>query len=270
MTHAHGDCRYWTSPRRPRCGPLIAAALSVDAARGGAGRPVLLVSSTYREAEELTAALQSLLGEEAVAYYPAWETLPHERLSPRSDTVGRRLELLRRLAGNSDLPRAADRGRAGAQRPAAASQGPWEPEADTPGRRRGDRPDRARGGPGRCGVHACRPGRAARRVRGTRRHRRRLSADRGAPRTRGLLRRHGRGDPLLLRRRPAVQRHRADRDHGLAVSRAAADRRRTRPRSRARRSTSRTDRDARQDRPGAPGRRHGGTVAGLWWTAWSC
>ncbi|HEX5908563.1 MAG TPA: hypothetical protein VFY56_16225, partial [Propionibacteriaceae bacterium] len=62
--------------------PLIAAALSADAARGGAGRPVLLVSSTFREAEELTAALQSLLGDEAVAYYPAWETLPHERLSP--------------------------------------------------------------------------------------------------------------------------------------------------------------------------------------------
>ena len=48
--------------------------------------------------------MQSLVGEEAVAYYPAWETLPHERLSPRSDTVGRRLELLRRLAGNSHLP----------------------------------------------------------------------------------------------------------------------------------------------------------------------
>ena len=84
--------------------PLIAAALGTEVERGGAGRPVLLVSSTFREAEELTAALQSLAGEEAVAYYPAWETLPHERLSPRSDTVGRRLELLRRLAGNSDLP----------------------------------------------------------------------------------------------------------------------------------------------------------------------
>jgi transcription-repair coupling factor (superfamily II helicase) len=83
--------------------PLIAAALSASAGGGGAGRPVLLVSSTYREAEELTAALQSLVGEEAVAYYPAWETLPHERLSPRSDTVGRRLELLRRLTGNSHL-----------------------------------------------------------------------------------------------------------------------------------------------------------------------
>ena len=84
--------------------PMIAAALSAAADRGGASRPVLLVSSTFREAEELTAALESLVGENAVAYYPAWETLPHERLSPRSDTVGRRLELLRRLAGNSELP----------------------------------------------------------------------------------------------------------------------------------------------------------------------
>jgi transcription-repair coupling factor (superfamily II helicase) len=84
--------------------PLIAGALSASTERGGAGRPVLLVSSTFREAEELTAALQSLVGEDAVAYYPAWETLPHERLSPGSDTVGRRLELLRRLAGNGDLP----------------------------------------------------------------------------------------------------------------------------------------------------------------------
>ncbi len=84
--------------------PLIAAALSSEPERGGAGRPVLLVASTFREAEELTAALQSVVDEEAVAYYPAWETLPHERLSPRSDTVGRRLEVLRRLAGNSQLP----------------------------------------------------------------------------------------------------------------------------------------------------------------------
>ncbi|MBV9292577.1 MAG: transcription-repair coupling factor, partial [Frankiales bacterium] len=33
----------------------------------------------------------------AVADYPAWETLPHERLSPRADTIGRRLAVLRRL-----------------------------------------------------------------------------------------------------------------------------------------------------------------------------
>ncbi len=69
-----------------------------------AQRPVLLVTSTYREAEQLTAEVASLLGEAEVAYYPAWETLPHERLSPRSDTVGRRLAVLRRLVGNDPLP----------------------------------------------------------------------------------------------------------------------------------------------------------------------
>ncbi|MEL4359403.1 transcription-repair coupling factor [Luteococcus sp. H154] len=68
------------------------------------GRPVLLVTSTYREAEQLTAELDSWLGADEVAYYPAWETLPHERLSPRSDTVGRRLAVLRRLAGKDQLP----------------------------------------------------------------------------------------------------------------------------------------------------------------------
>jgi transcription-repair coupling factor (superfamily II helicase) len=86
----------------PPMRPLIAAALAASTERGGANRPVLVVTSTYREAEDVTAALQSLAGEQAVAYYPAWETLPHERLSPRSDTVGRRLAVLRRLAGNAD------------------------------------------------------------------------------------------------------------------------------------------------------------------------
>jgi transcription-repair coupling factor (superfamily II helicase) len=84
--------------------PLIAAALAASEDRGGAGQPVLLVTSTFREAEEVTAALSSLAGEEQVAYYPAWETLPHERLSPRSDTVGRRLAVLRRLAGRAEQP----------------------------------------------------------------------------------------------------------------------------------------------------------------------
>jgi transcription-repair coupling factor (superfamily II helicase) len=86
----------------PPMRPLIAAALAASADRGGAGRPVLLVTSTYREAEDVTATLQSLVGEDEVAYYPAWETLPHERLSPRSDTVGRRLAVLRRLANKAD------------------------------------------------------------------------------------------------------------------------------------------------------------------------
>jgi len=84
--------------------PLIAAALAASEDRGGADRPILLVTSTFREAEELTAAVSSLVGDDQVAYYPAWETLPHERLSPRSDTVGRRLAVVRRLAGHDPEP----------------------------------------------------------------------------------------------------------------------------------------------------------------------
>ncbi|HET7013944.1 MAG TPA: transcription-repair coupling factor [Streptosporangiaceae bacterium] len=68
---------------------------------------VLAITATAREAEDLTTALGSLLpNPHAAAYFPAWETLPHERLSPRSDTSGRRLAVLRRLVNpDQDDPR---------------------------------------------------------------------------------------------------------------------------------------------------------------------
>ncbi|MGV1009229.1 MAG: transcription-repair coupling factor [Dermatophilaceae bacterium] len=66
--------------------------------RGSAAPAVLAVTATTREAEDLTQAIACYLGPDAVATFPSWETLPHERLSPRSDTVGRRLAVLRRLA----------------------------------------------------------------------------------------------------------------------------------------------------------------------------
>jgi transcription-repair coupling factor (superfamily II helicase) len=68
------------------------------AATARTGRVVLAVTSTGREAEDLVAALRCLLPADEVALYPGWETLPHERLSPRADTVGQRLAVLRRLA----------------------------------------------------------------------------------------------------------------------------------------------------------------------------
>jgi len=77
--------------------PMLAAALAT-ARPGGQPGIALAVTATAREAEELAAALGSLLGENLVGYFPAWETLPHERLSPRSDTSGQRLAVLRRLA----------------------------------------------------------------------------------------------------------------------------------------------------------------------------
>ena len=62
------------------------------------GTPLLVVTATGREAEETALALRSYLPAEDVAVMPAWETLPHERLSPRADTVAQRLSVLRRLA----------------------------------------------------------------------------------------------------------------------------------------------------------------------------
>ncbi|MEV7088365.1 transcription-repair coupling factor [Streptomyces sp. NPDC093085] len=79
-------------------GPAAARPFAVAALAREAGRPVLAVTATGREAEDLAAALRSLLDPDSVVEYPSWETLPHERLSPRSDTVGRRLAVLRRLA----------------------------------------------------------------------------------------------------------------------------------------------------------------------------
>src|SRR6185437_14396485 len=77
--------------------PLLSAALAAGSA-GGHGRFVLAVTATAREAEDLTAALRAFLPPASVATFPGWETLPHERLSPRSDTVGQRIAVLRRLS----------------------------------------------------------------------------------------------------------------------------------------------------------------------------
>ncbi|MCD6638794.1 MAG: transcription-repair coupling factor [Nocardioides sp.] len=66
------------------------------------GRTVLVVTATSREAEDLVEELGDLVDPDTVGYFPSWETLPHERLSPRSDTVGKRLAVLRRLRHPGD------------------------------------------------------------------------------------------------------------------------------------------------------------------------
>ncbi|GAA1247500.1 transcription-repair coupling factor [Pseudonocardia aurantiaca] len=84
--------------------PFVAAGFATHPDTGGAGRTVLAVTATDREAEDLGAAAADLLGQDAVAVLPSWETLPHERLSPRPDTVGRRLSIFRRLASPETSP----------------------------------------------------------------------------------------------------------------------------------------------------------------------
>ena len=69
-------------------------------------RPFLVATPTTTDAERLASDLQAFLGERdglpRVELFPAWETLPFERVSPNVETMGRRLRVLWRL-GNPDL-----------------------------------------------------------------------------------------------------------------------------------------------------------------------
>ncbi|MFK0401778.1 transcription-repair coupling factor [Microbacterium sp. NPDC090225] len=76
--------------------PALAGLL---AKRAAAGHPqaLLAVVPTGRRAESLAQALGSYIPDAEVLTFPAWETLPHERLSPSPDTVGLRLQTVRRI-----------------------------------------------------------------------------------------------------------------------------------------------------------------------------
>src|SRR5262249_24962619 len=69
-------------------------------------RPVLVAVPTAAEAERVAHDLTRYLGPDAdVELFPAWETLPFERVSPSLETMGRRLRVMWRLrAGGEHLP----------------------------------------------------------------------------------------------------------------------------------------------------------------------
>ncbi|MEN9351990.1 MAG: hypothetical protein RL455_931 [Actinomycetota bacterium] len=71
---------------------LLAASLS---------QPLLIVTSSTRRSEELCAEISSLIGKDCVVNFPAWETLPHERLSPKADTVTARFKALNKITDQS-------------------------------------------------------------------------------------------------------------------------------------------------------------------------
>jgi transcription-repair coupling factor (superfamily II helicase) len=59
--------------------------------------PLLVAVPTTGDAERLVNDLTQLLGPDAVDLFPAWETLPFERVSPSVETMGRRLRTMWRL-----------------------------------------------------------------------------------------------------------------------------------------------------------------------------
>jgi len=73
--------------------PLLAALLD---ARSGP-QALFAIVATGRDSESLRDALAAVIPDAEILEFPAWETLPHERLSPSAETVGKRIKALRRL-----------------------------------------------------------------------------------------------------------------------------------------------------------------------------
>jgi len=59
--------------------------------------PLIVVTASSRRASELKDELETYLGPDSIVELPPWETLPHEKLSPKSDTVATRIKVLSTL-----------------------------------------------------------------------------------------------------------------------------------------------------------------------------
>ncbi len=82
--------------------PDAARAVFVAALAGTTSRrPILVAVPTGAEAERLVRDLAQFLGPDEVEHFPAWETLPFERVSPSLETMGRRLRVMWRLRTGS-------------------------------------------------------------------------------------------------------------------------------------------------------------------------
>ena len=115
MSQAETRCARWrpcpgylpARPPSPSCsGSTTPSSPIPDAARSvvlaalaelSSSPTVLVATATAREAEQLAHDLGAFVGPEAVELLPAWETLPFERVSPATETMGRRLRTMWRL-----------------------------------------------------------------------------------------------------------------------------------------------------------------------------
>jgi transcription-repair coupling factor (superfamily II helicase) len=80
--------------------PLVIAGLAHLTAR----RPLVIACPTGTMAGQVADDLAQFLGDGEVELFPAWETLPFERVSPSIETMGRRLRVLHRLQRPETAP----------------------------------------------------------------------------------------------------------------------------------------------------------------------
>src|SRR3546814_18923601 len=86
--------------------PEPARALTVAGlAQLSSRRPIVVAAPTTGDADRLANDLRAYLGADAVDTFPAWETLPFERVSPSVETMGRRLRSMLRLQAPERAPR---------------------------------------------------------------------------------------------------------------------------------------------------------------------
>ncbi|MGH9135286.1 MAG: transcription-repair coupling factor, partial [Ilumatobacteraceae bacterium] len=80
--------------------PMAIAALAQLSGR----RPLVVACPTGTSAGQLFDDLTQLMPEGDVVHFPAWETLPFERVSPSVETMGHRLEVMWRLRNDDHVP----------------------------------------------------------------------------------------------------------------------------------------------------------------------
>ena len=86
--------------------PEPARAITVAGLAHLSGRhPLVVAVATSTEAERLAHDLRAFLGAHEIDAFPAWETLPFERVSPSVETMGRRLRAMWRLRDPARMPR---------------------------------------------------------------------------------------------------------------------------------------------------------------------
>ena len=199
LATAMADARGGAVPRPRPHRSRGAAARSSSPGWSAPGRTVLAVTATAREAEDLVEALGDLVDPAAGR--------PTTRAGRRCRTSGSARAATPSAAGSPCCAGCATpattppTGRSkvvvapvrSVLQPQVKGLGDLEPVELVPGDY-GSARGRRTPALGR-GLLPRRPGREARRVRGPRRHRRRLPADRGAPAARGVLGRRRRGDP---------------------------------------------------------------------------
>ncbi len=86
------------------CAEHARATVIAGLAQRSPSTTLIIATATGTDAAQLHDDLTQFFGSHDVLLFPAWETLPFERVSPNVETMGRRLEVLWRLQG-SQRPR---------------------------------------------------------------------------------------------------------------------------------------------------------------------